>query len=223
MRASANAPAWFAGQHAEAHRHGASLSGFKSQQLSTSRSGQGGYNQLVFDDSPGQARIELGSTQYASRLQLGHLKQQADNARLAERGHGAELTTRAAAALRAGYGLLLSTDARTGAAGTSLDSREAIAQTEQARALVEKLAELAARHGAALAGTRPQSCRVSEGLGKAIETMAATETRGAPPASSRNIEEEPGTRFIATGGGEGTVPPGARRAFNTQPPPASSR
>lgn len=207
MRASANAPAWFAGQHAEAHRHGASLSGFKSQQLSTSRSGQGGYNQLVFDDSPGQARIELGSTQYASRLQLGHLKQQADNARLAERGHGAELTTRAAAALRAGYGLLLSTDARTGAAGTLLDSREAIAQTEQARALVEKLAELAARHGAALAGD-PTAAKlsVSEGLGKAIETMAATETRGAPPASSRNIEEEPGTRFIATGGGEGTVP-----------------
>ena len=75
MQASANAPAFFAGQEAEPHTHGASLSGLKSQQLNASRSGQGGYNQLVFDDTPGQSRIELGTTEHQSRVQLGHLKQ----------------------------------------------------------------------------------------------------------------------------------------------------
>ena len=53
--------------------------------------------------------------------------------------------------------------------------------------------------------------------------MAATETRGAPPASSRNIEEEPGTRFIATGGGEGTVPAWSAPRIQYTAPPASSR
>nr|HPR08280.1 type VI secretion system Vgr family protein [Denitromonas sp.] len=108
MAASANAPAFFAGQTADAHRHNASLSGLKTQQLSASRSGQGGANQLIFDDTPGEPRISLGSTEYASALQLGHLKQQHDNARLKDRGHGAELSTRAAVAVRAGSGLLIS-------------------------------------------------------------------------------------------------------------------
>src|SRR5574343_1303345 len=58
QEASANAPAFFAGKEAEAHTHNASLSGLKSQQLNASKTGQGGYNQLVFDDTPGESRIE---------------------------------------------------------------------------------------------------------------------------------------------------------------------
>ena len=51
-------------------------------------------------------------TQHASALTLGHLKHQQDNQRRQDLGHGAELITSAAGALRAGQGLLLSTDAR---------------------------------------------------------------------------------------------------------------
>ncbi|MCC4118888.1 type VI secretion system Vgr family protein, partial [Aromatoleum toluclasticum] len=98
QRATANAPAWFAGQSdpAHTHTHRASLYGIKTQELSARRSGQGGYNQLVFDDTANEARIELSTTAHDTRLQLGHLKQQTGNAREASRGHGAELATRAA-------------------------------------------------------------------------------------------------------------------------------
>ena len=90
------------------------LAGHKSQELATSQSGGGGYNQLVFDDSPGAGRIELGSTSAQTRLQLGHLLNQNDNQRLQPRGHGADLRIVAWGALRAGSGLLISAHARAG-------------------------------------------------------------------------------------------------------------
>ncbi len=58
----------------------------------------------MFDDTPAQARLELRTTQADSRLRLGHLKQQRDNERLADLGHGAELASQAAVAVRAGQG-----------------------------------------------------------------------------------------------------------------------
>lgn len=209
MHSSANAPAFFAGQQAEAHRHNASLSGLKSQQLDASRSGQGGYNQLVFDDTPGQPRIALGTTQYASALQLGHLKYQQDNARHQDRGHGAELNTRAATAIRAGSGLLISADARPGARGAHLDSHEPRAQSEDAKALTIALAEVAAKQNAALAGDGAGDMLPAvEGLTHAIDTLGATASIGGgvpstevtPPSDHRT----PG--FKPTAGGEGTVP-----------------
>ena len=175
MKASANAPALFAGASDEAHTHSASLSGIKSQQLSASRSGQGGFNRLIFDDTPGEARIELGTTAYASTLQLGHLKQQHDNARRNDRGHGAEFSTRAFGALRAGSGLLISADERAGARAAHLDSREPVNQSEEAKSLTDALAQVAAKHNAALAG-EATTLPVSEGLEAAIETLSATES-----------------------------------------------
>ena len=73
LQASANAPAFFAGKEAEAHTHNASLSGLKSQQLNASKTGQGGYNQLVFADTPGASRIEAAPTEYQRARHLGHL------------------------------------------------------------------------------------------------------------------------------------------------------
>ncbi|KAA3655471.1 MAG: type VI secretion system tip protein VgrG, partial [Proteobacteria bacterium] len=205
MQASANAPALFAGQDDPAHRHNASLSGFKSQQLSTSRGGSGGYNQLIFDDTPGQPRICLGTTEYATALQLGHLKQQQDNARLKDRGHGAELATRAAAAVRAGSGLLISADARPGARGAHLDSAEPIRQTEDAHALTTALAETAAKQNAALAGDpAARDLPASAALQAAVNVMGATATTG-PVAATPTCDPGSGG-FKAIAGGEGTVP-----------------
>ncbi|MCB1901135.1 MAG: type VI secretion system tip protein VgrG [Rhodocyclaceae bacterium] len=207
MQASASAPAWFAGETAMPHRHGASLSGIKTQQLSASRTGQGGYNQLVFDDTPAQGRIELGTTEYASLLQLGHLRQQIDNARLADRGHGAEISTAAAAALRAGCGLLLSADARPGAAGGHLDSREPIAQSGLARELVGKLAGAAARRNATLKNDpAPDKLSAHASLENAEKVMSATQTRGAGAGAPTGSAGRSETSIAATGGGEGTVP-----------------
>ncbi|UCV06333.1 type VI secretion system Vgr family protein [Dechloromonas denitrificans] len=199
MQASANAPAFFAGQDAAPHTHNASLSGLKSQQLTSSQSGQGGYNQLVFDDTPGESRIELGTTEHLSHLQLGHLKQQSDNARQADRGHGGELATQAATAIRAGNGLLLSTDARPGACSTQLDSREPISQSETAQSLSHSLADVAAKQNAALKGDpAADQLPAVDALKHAGEVMRATTTHGAQAASGSDIK--------ATQGGTGSVP-----------------
>lgn len=151
--ATGNAPAWFPGESG-AHAHPAVLSGIKSQGLSTSQGGNGAYNQLVFDDSAGQPRIALQShaTPHTgtAELNLGTLRHQTDNQRLQATGFGAELKTVHGAALRAGKGLLLSTDARAGASGSQLDSRDAHAQIEQSNELQIALAGTAQKHKAVL-------------------------------------------------------------------------
>jgi type VI secretion system secreted protein VgrG len=152
------APAWFPGE-AGAHAHQAVLSGIKSQAMAASQAGGGAYSQMVFDDSPGEARVAL--QRHASphagtdELNMGHLRHQTDNQRLRTAGFGAELKTEHAAALRAGRGMLLSADARHGAGGAHLDSREAQAQIERSHELQTSLAELAKKQNAVLkeAGT----------------------------------------------------------------------
>jgi len=144
-QASANAPAWFTG-----NQHNASLAGFKTQELATSRDGSGGHNQLVFDNTPGQARIELGTTTAQTRLQIGHLLQQRDNRRMQQRGHGVDLMTQAHGALRAGAGLLLSAHGRLpGTSATQqMDSREPQAVLQTAQELAQTLADSAHKHQA---------------------------------------------------------------------------
>lgn len=198
IQASANAPAFFAGQEAAEQTHGASLSGLKSQQLNASRSGQGGYNQLVFDDTPGQGRIELATTEHQSRLQLGHLKQQSDNARQTNLGHGGELATQASAALRAGSGLLLSADARANAGSQQLDSREALAQSEAAHSLSLSLADVAGKQNASLKGDpAAEKLPATAALKHAGEVMSATSTQGVQAASEGDIK--------STQGGTGSI------------------
>lgn len=157
-KATGNAPAWFAGSEA-GHAHNVVMSGFKTQALAESGQGMGGYNQLVQDDTPGQSRLTASTTQAEARLNLGHLKQQRDNERLSDLGHGAELATSEALALRAGEGLLISADKREGAAGGLLDSEEAIQQMEKAIEQAIELSATVVRQEALLPGdsekTRP--------------------------------------------------------------------
>ena len=151
--ATGNAPAWFPGETG-AHAHPAALSGIKTQAMSASQSGNGAYNQLVFDDSAGQPRVALqshaGAHTGTAELNLGTLRHQADNQRLAAAGFGAELKTAHSAALRAGQGLLLSTAAQSGAGGNVLDAREAQAQIEHSHTLQLTLAGAAQQHKATL-------------------------------------------------------------------------
>jgi type VI secretion system secreted protein VgrG len=151
--ATGNAPAWFPGE-AGAHAHPAALSGYKTQAMATSQGGNGAFNQLVFDDSPGQSRVALQRHAKAhsgtDELNLGHLRHQTDNQRLAPAGFGAELKTEHSSALRAAQGMLLSSNARTGAAGTQMDTREAQAQIEQSIQLQTDLAGTAQKHNAKL-------------------------------------------------------------------------
>jgi type VI secretion system secreted protein VgrG len=96
-------PAWH-GAAEDAHGHAGALSGIKTREF-----GGTGHNQLVFDDSDAQLRVQLATTQHGTQLNLGHLVHQADNRRGSFRGEGFELRTDAAGAVRAGRGLLLTT------------------------------------------------------------------------------------------------------------------
>ncbi|MDR3391952.1 MAG: type VI secretion system Vgr family protein [Sulfuriferula sp.] len=98
-----NAPAWHgAGNSADTHNNAAAQWGLRSQEYAGS-----GYNQLVFDDSDNQGRIQLKTTQSGTELSLGHLIHSADNYRGSFRGNGIELRTDAWGSLRAGNGWLI--------------------------------------------------------------------------------------------------------------------
>jgi type VI secretion system VgrG family protein len=150
--ATGNAPMWFPGEEG-GHAHAAVLSGMKSQSLQASQAGTGAFSQLVFDDSPGQARIALQHHAIAHRgtaeLNLGHLRHQTDNQRLDPVGLGAEIKTEHSVALRAGSGMLLTTDGAS-AGSAHLDSRPAASQIEQAAQMLVDLAGTAQKHNARL-------------------------------------------------------------------------
>src|SRR5471032_1289411 len=173
--ATGNAPAWFPGDGG-AHAHPAVLSGIKSQAMASSQGGSGAYSQMVFDDTPGESRVALQRHAAAylgtDELNLGHLRHQSDNQRLQTAGFGAELKTEHSAALRAGQGMLLSTDARNGGNGQQLDSSEARAQIDAARQLQQSLAETAQKHNAKMKDGKGADEPAAEQL-PAIAAMAA--------------------------------------------------
>jgi type VI secretion system secreted protein VgrG len=158
--ATGDAPAWFPGENG-AHAHPATLSGIKTQGMKTSQEGNGAYNQLVFDDSAAQSRIalqsHLGPHAGTAELNLGSLRHQTDNQRLHPTGFGAEMKTAHSAVLRAGKGMLLSADGRTGAASSQLDSREAQAQNEESKELQGSIERTARQHNAVLEPKTAQS------------------------------------------------------------------
>lgn len=102
--ADGNSPVWHgASGDTDGHRNGAAQWGVRTKEF-----GGSGYNQLLFDDTDAQGRIQLKNTHAASELNLGHLIHAADNFRGSFRGLGAELRTDDDGAVRAGAGLLVS-------------------------------------------------------------------------------------------------------------------
>ncbi|CAH0285147.1 Actin cross-linking toxin VgrG1 [Massilia sp. Bi118] len=102
--AGGHSPVWHgASVDSAGHRNAAAQWGIRSKEF-----GGYGYNQLLFDDTDGQGRVQLRCTSAASELSLGHLIHAADNYRGSFRGLGAELRTDDYGAVRAGGGLLVS-------------------------------------------------------------------------------------------------------------------
>lgn len=153
-----HSPAWHATPGSEGHGHAGALNGIKTKEFGVP---WGGYNQLVFDDSPQQLRVQLATTQYATQLNLGHLVHQADNHRGSLRGVGFELRSDAYGAVRAAQGLLVTTygDAGTGnqphpgEATPAGDNAAGMALAGQLKALGQALSQAATTHqSTALAG-----------------------------------------------------------------------
>ena len=199
--ATGNAPAWFPGE-AGAHAHPAVLSGLKSQAMQASQVGAGAYSQLVFDDSPGKSRVVLQRHAKphtgTAELNMGYLRHQQDNQLLNPAGFGAELKTEHSAAVRAGKGMLLSSDKRVNATGHQLDSREAHAQITASHALQESLATAAQKHNAAIKDSTgeaepapdklaaiarmSESGEVVEGTSETADTPSSSGGQGPAPA-----------------------------------------
>lgn len=200
--ATGNAAAWFPGTQTsgqfEGHQHPQVLAGFKSQSLDASASGTGGYNQLVFDDTPAQARTQLSSTTALSWLQIGHLLQQNDNQRLAKRGHGFDLGSAAYGAVRAGGGLHLSAYARpqgSQASAQPADARAALAQIEEGAELTRTLADTAQKHNAKLAGEADVEKLPSRlAYGRTQGSLSATDSRNDVEALKSDRDSSPEVR-----------------------------
>ncbi|NZA28504.1 type VI secretion system tip protein VgrG [Luteimonas sp. SJ-92] len=139
--AGGHAPPWHGmGAGDDAHRNAAALWGVKSKEW-----GGEGHSRLVFDDSDGQLRLQLATTQAASQLNLGHLINQADNYRGSFRGEGFELRTDAWGAVRAEAGLWLSAYDKPGETPAG-DAVGPAALLGQLRALGETFSSAAATH-----------------------------------------------------------------------------
>lgn len=115
------------------------LSGIRSRELDGGRS-----NHLVLDDSEGKIQAQLKSDHQSSSLSLGHIARIEDTVgRKDLRGQGFELRTDGHGAVRAGNGLLMTTEARPNAQAHTTDMRETGARLTEARDLHEGLSHAA--------------------------------------------------------------------------------
>ncbi|GGZ11649.1 hypothetical protein GCM10007388_51190 [Pseudoduganella plicata] len=143
--AAGNSPVWHgASSGTEGHSNAAAQWGVRTKEF-----GGSGYNQLLFDDTDAQGRVQLRSTYAGSELTLGHLIHAADNYRGSLRGQGAELRTDAYGAVRGGAGLLVSSYVVAHSAGLRDpvgDNAAGIALMKQAVKLGETFSEAAVTH-----------------------------------------------------------------------------
>lgn len=101
------------------------LSGIRSQEVNGN-----GFNQLRFDDTTGQISTQLQSSHVTTQLNLGNLSHPKEQETSQGRGEGFELRTDAWGAVRAGQGLLISTQKQDQAQGEQLDAQAAKQQLQ---------------------------------------------------------------------------------------------
>ena len=198
-----HAPAWHGmGAGDQAHRNAGALWGIKSKEW-----GGEGHSRLVFDDSDGQLRLQLATTQAASQLNLGHLVHQADNYRGSFRGEGFELRTDAWGAIRAESGLWLSAYGKPGetpagdAVGPSalLTQLKSLGKTFSQAAVAHQTVRLAGHEGAHAA----QASRLVDDNAPLQALLASTKTT-VPGEEYAAACGEAGER--SGGPGEGRIP-----------------
>lgn len=145
----------------------AALSGFRSRELTNvgGNSAAGRSNHWLQDDTAGQIQTQLKSDHESSSLSLGYITRIDSNAgRQDARGEGFELRSDAHGVLRAGQGLLLSTERRVNARAHVKDMGETLDRLTQARDQHETLASLARHHKAQDDDSATDQAAVSEQL-----------------------------------------------------------
>jgi type VI secretion system secreted protein VgrG len=171
--AGGNSPLWHgASGESSGHRNAAAQWGVRSKEF-----GASGYNQLLFDDTDAQGRIQLKSSHAATELNLGHLIHGADNFRGSLRGSGAELRTDDYGAIRAGAGLLISSyKTEHGAA-----FRDAVADNVPGIAMIKQAVKLAENFN--LAAVAHQTVSMAVHAGAAKVTSSILNSKAAPLAA----------------------------------------
>ncbi|WP_309927396.1 type VI secretion system Vgr family protein [Variovorax paradoxus] len=153
------------------------LTGLRSRELGGGRS-----NHLALDDSTGKVQAQLKSDHQSSSLSLGHVGRLDDvTGRKDDRGQGAELRTDGHGALRAGQGLLLSTEARPNAQGHITDMAETTARLTQGRDLHESLGQAAQAAQAHEAGDQDEVARALKAQNDAIAGSGGDKAHGLFP------------------------------------------
>jgi len=119
------------------------LSGIKTREHKGS-----GYNELVFDDTCGALRARLATTYQATALNVGRLTGPRENGKATPLGHGAELRTHAAIALRAAQGLLLTANAAHNVDDPQLERAALLQLLTECADLFKGLSQTASARGA---------------------------------------------------------------------------
>jgi type VI secretion system secreted protein VgrG len=146
------------------------VSGIKTREVKGQR-----YNQVRFDDTPGQISLQFATEHQASEVNLGYLTHPRTGGVGDARGEGAELRTDAAAALRAAKGILLTTYARNKAQGHQLDREELNQLVGECLRLVASLGEYAGEHRG-----RPPDTAGHRALADAIKNWQASSANDSP-------------------------------------------
>ncbi|WPH12664.1 type VI secretion system Vgr family protein [Variovorax paradoxus] len=157
--------------------HQKQLSGLRSREL-----GGGKSNHLALDDSSGKVQAQLKSDHQSTSLSLGHIGRIDDvSGRRDDRGQGAELRTDGHGALRAGQGLLLSTEARPNAQGHITDMPETVARLTQGRDLHESLSQAAQAAKAHEPGDQDEVTKALKAQNDAIKGSGGDKAHGLFP------------------------------------------
>jgi type VI secretion system secreted protein VgrG len=175
------------------------LSGFRSRELQPDggNSAAGRSNHLILDDTAGGIQAQLKSDHQHSQLVLGDIARIDDRAgRMEKRGEGFELTTEGHGALRAGKGMLISTDGRAKAIGEHLSRDEMIARLERALALAKELGRTAQSCDGGVRDTGPL-----DDLAQAVDALG-NGTRDDPASQPSTSRDRP---ILAISGAAGIV------------------
>ncbi|MFA9216645.1 MAG: type VI secretion system Vgr family protein [Sphingomonadaceae bacterium] len=121
------------------------LAGLRSQELGDANRG----NHLILDDTRGKIQAQLKSDHQCSQLSLGSIARIDDHTgRKDERGEGWELRTDGHGVMRAGSGMLITTEARSNASAHIKSMDETTQRLQQAGERQDALAKQAFQHGA---------------------------------------------------------------------------
>ena len=122
----------------------AALSGLRSRELGGGASG----NHLILDDSTGTIQAQLKSDYRSSQLSLGHIAHIEDTGGKHARGEGWELASEAWGVLRAGKGILITTESPLSAQSPAKEMSETVERLKSACREQNAQAKLAQQGGA---------------------------------------------------------------------------